>query len=231
MLFAFFILLLVAVAVQAMPPISVVASVRGKKYDIEAETVEEFTKKVEAAANLEADQQSVLFRGKVLSGTDVLSNVGVNKGDVLMVVKGKRQRPKPELDMDTPGADADFASMTDEQYRKFADENPDVMAKAQEQMDNMLDSNAIDELLESEEKLEEARQNVLANLDEYDKMMPGFKEQASAIAGDPAKWREAMMQAKEQVDMLRKRRDDSRSGRGSTAPFPPASGVDDVADE
>jgi uncharacterized ubiquitin-like protein YukD len=225
---AFFVVavLLVAVAVQAMPSVSVVASVRGKKYDIEAETVEEFTKKVESAANLEANQQSVLFRGKVLTGSDSLSDVGVSKGDVLMVVKGKRQRPKPEMDMDNvPTGDDPFGQMTEEQYKKFASENPDVMARAQEQVDQMLDSNAMDELLESDEKLEEARQNVLANLDQYDKMMPGFKEQASSIASDPAKWREAMQQAKNQVDMLRKRRDDARAGRMSQAP-----GVDDVPD-
>lgn len=50
--------------VVAMPSIPVVASVRGKKYDVEAETVQEFIEKVEALAGVDG-QQSVLFRGKV----------------------------------------------------------------------------------------------------------------------------------------------------------------------
>ena len=74
--------------------VNVIASVRGKRYEIEAETVEEFTAKVESVVNLEAGQQSVLFRGKVLTPSDVLADVGVSPGDVLMVVKGKRARPK-----------------------------------------------------------------------------------------------------------------------------------------
>ena len=84
--------LVTVTCVAAMPPVGVVASVRGKKYDIEAETVEEFTAKVEEAAGLEPGQQSVLFRGKVLSADDDLSEIGVSDGDVLNVVKGRKQR-------------------------------------------------------------------------------------------------------------------------------------------
>jgi len=52
---------------QAGGGIPVIASVRGKKYDITAETVEEFTNLVESVVpGLEAGQQSVLFRGKVV---------------------------------------------------------------------------------------------------------------------------------------------------------------------
>ena len=38
--------------------------------------VEEVTSAVESAAGLEASEQSVLFRGKVLSPSDILSEVG-----------------------------------------------------------------------------------------------------------------------------------------------------------
>ena len=60
-------------------PVTVVANVRGKKYTIEAETVEEFTEKAESAAELEAGQQSVLFRGKVLSPSDRLEDIGIQE--------------------------------------------------------------------------------------------------------------------------------------------------------
>ena len=60
-------------------PITVVANVRGKKYTIEAETVEEFTEKAESMAELEVGQQSVLFRGKVLSPTDRFEDIGIQE--------------------------------------------------------------------------------------------------------------------------------------------------------
>ena len=59
--------------------VSVVANVRGKKYSIVAETVEEFTEKAEQMAELEVGQQSVLFRGKVLNPSDRLEDIGVQE--------------------------------------------------------------------------------------------------------------------------------------------------------
>jgi len=92
--------LLAAVAV-AMPTVDVVANVRGKKFDISAETVEEFSQQVESVAGLEAGQQSVLFRGKVLDPADKLEELGVANGDILNVLKGRKARaPKPAMDMD-----------------------------------------------------------------------------------------------------------------------------------
>jgi hypothetical protein len=67
-------------------PISVVANVRGKKFTIEAETVEEFTEKAESMAELEAGQQSVLFRGKVLSPTDRLEDLGIQENGEMRCV-------------------------------------------------------------------------------------------------------------------------------------------------
>lgn len=108
----FIVLTILAVALQlayGRPPISVVANVRGKKYEITAETVEEFSEQVESLAGLGADQQSVLFRGKVLNSDDKLEELGVESGDVLNVLKGRKPRaPKPTAELD---ADAD--SMVD----------------------------------------------------------------------------------------------------------------------
>lgn len=49
-------------------------------------------------------------------------------------------------------------------------------------------------------------------------MMPGFKEQAREIASSPEKWREAMMQAKNQISNLRKQRDSMRAMQGGGGP-------------
>ena len=65
--------------------IPVTASVRGKKYSVDASTVEEFTEKVESLAGLEVGQNSVLFRGKVyhidnkqyLSSTIIINQQGI----------------------------------------------------------------------------------------------------------------------------------------------------------
>ena len=46
--------------------------------------------------------------------------------------------------------------------------------------------------------------------------MPGFKEQAKEIASSPERWREAMLQAKEQITTLKKQRDSMRAAAGQT---------------
>ena len=176
----------------AVPPVQVVASVRGKKFDIEAETVEEFTSKVEEAAGLEPGQQSVLFRGKVLSADDDLSNIGVGEGDVLNVVKGRKQRSvltPDEVDeslMGTGSMAADPApssggggggmmgmggmggmgGMPSEADLKKLAENPEQMKEAMAAMDQLLDNDYFDEYFADEDKLENARQQMLGNLDQ-----------------------------------------------------------------
>ena len=211
----------------AMPPVDVVASVRGKKYDVSAETVEEFTQKVEGlVAGLEAGQSSVLFRGKVLSLAENLEEVGVTTGDILMVVKGRKQRSskadfEAEDDMVTsmgdvsgaPGGGSLDEAMNSEAYKKaMANASPEEMQKAMKAMDNLLDSEFVDEYFADDERLENARQQMLTNADQYENMMPGFKEQALAIASDPVKWREAMLQAKDQITKLKAQRDAMRAG-------------------
>ena len=84
--FSWSLLLLVVVCVClqkaiCMPPMNVVASVRGKKIDIEAETVAEVSQEVEEKCGLGASEQSVLFRGKVLSPEEKLEDIGVAPGN------------------------------------------------------------------------------------------------------------------------------------------------------
>jgi len=224
------VLAVLLIVCDAMPPVSVVASVRGKKYDVVAETVDEFTTKVEEVAGLEPGQQSVLFRGKVLKASDRLDELGVSAGDVLNVVKGRKTRPT----MGTGGGDviggaisgeskpvgiggsgmpslADLQSMSSEAMK-----NPEEMQKAMQAMDQLLDSDFVDEYFSDDDKLEKARIDMLAKLDQYDQMMPGFKAQAQEIASDPKKWKEAMGQAKQQIVNMKAQRDAARSGKGNT---------------
>lgn len=226
MVFAWLLLLTVcALVANAMPPLQVVASVRGKKYDVTAETVEEFTTKVEAVAGLEAGQQSVLFRGKVLKAGDRLDDLGVSQGDVLNVVKGRKARPVEAEAMmggdlvggaaggGMPPSLADLQGMSGDALKQ----NPEEMQKAMQAMDQLLDSDFVDEYFSDDDKLEKARLEMLNKLDEYEKMMPGFKAQAQDIASDPKKWRDAMQQAKEQIVSMKAQRDALRTKSGGAA--------------
>lgn len=187
--------------------ISVVGLVRGRRYEVSAETVEEFTKQVETLAGLEAGQQSVLFRGKVLSSSDKLEDAGVSSGDVLNVLKGRKPVGKPTSDEDSSSVIKEDVTGEDAYSEVMKNANPEEMKNAMKAMDNLLDSDFLDEYFGDEEKLEKARQQMLANVDKYDQMMPGFKEQAREIASDPEKWRQAMLNAKEQILKLKKQRD------------------------
>lgn len=171
--------------------VSVTASVRGKKYEVEAETVGEFVIKVSEVANLDPEQQSVLFKGKVLSSTDVLSEVGVQTSDVLMVVKGKRARTKQDIESESQvSAGMSMSGDSEGAFNpnKMMPQSPADMEKAMKQMDTLLDSNFMDEYFKDDETLEKARQQMLENLDQYEKMMPGFKAQAQEIVSSPEKW-------------------------------------------
>ena len=77
--------------------ISVVANVKGKKFDIKAETVDEVIKQVEVLANLESGQSNLLFRGKPLNSSESLIDKGINNGDVVNIVK----KPIKEDKIDT----------------------------------------------------------------------------------------------------------------------------------
>ena len=103
--------------------------------------------------------------------------------------------------------------------------SPEEMQKAMKAMDNLLDSDFVDEYFSDEERLETARQQMLSNIDQYENMMPGFKDQALAIASDPIKWKEAMMQAKDQITKLKQQRDAVRKNQ------PPSTIADSPDDE
>ena len=145
---------------------------------------------------------------------------------MLNVVKGKRQRMKPISDfdiaemeggVDSPGRAAageggsPFAGMggMDQESMRKAMENmkPEDIQKAMQQIDQLLDNNFVEEYFSDEDRLEKARIEMLNNLDEYEKQMPGFKAQTEPIVSDPEKWKNAMMEARDQINNLRAQRD------------------------
>lgn len=245
-LFALLVLSIVTL-VYGNGSISVTASVRGKKYSVDASTVEEFTEKVETLAGLEAGQNSVLFRGKVLNPEDKLEEIGVAAGDVLMVVKGKKRVPsKVDNVMGTstsltgePSSSSPTTTSKGLSGMGFPgmgnigdipgmeNVSPEDLKKTMAAMDNLLDSNYLDEYFSNDEQLEKSRQQILSNLDQYESMMPGFKDQMKDIVTDPEKWKEAMTQARSQLTKLKSQRDEMRKQTNQ----PSNESVDDVDEE
>jgi len=73
--------------------------------------------------------------------------------------------------------------MSQEEYQEaLKNANPDDVKNAMNAMDNMLDSNVFEEYLSDDDKLEKARQQMLANMDHYATMMPGFKVKTACIS-------------------------------------------------
>lgn len=237
MFYSIILALILATSVVSMPPIMITANVRGKRYEVEAESVEEVCKAVESQAGLEAGQYSVLYRGKVLSPADVLEKIGVSAGDTLNIVKGRRNpsastRPVDDVEVDGESQEASDASegvpsglAGMDQYKKALEGlDPAQVQQAMKTMDEMLNSDVLNEYFNDDAKLEGLRQQMLQNIDQYEQMMPGFREQAEEIASDPEKWKEAMNRAREQIMLLKKQRDGQRNQN------PPSDSVDDSED-
>jgi uncharacterized ubiquitin-like protein YukD len=245
-IYSLLLVLVYLISVQCIAPISVTANVRGKKYEIVAENVEQFTKKVEELTGIESTQQNILFKGKVLSTADKFESLGITKGDVLNVVKGRKPSasvPSPAVAKPVKTPDEVKASLTpnpsntpaatsqssSSSLPATASSNPLDMPnfseedykKAQETMNGLLDSNFIEEFFSDEEKLEKSRVALLQNLDKYETMMPGFKQQAEEIASDPVKWKEAMMSAREQMVKLKEKRNNLKGSGAPSTPSPP----------
>jgi hypothetical protein len=85
--------------------------------------------------------------------------------------------------------------------------DPEKIKQSMQAMERLLDSDVIEQYFGDDEKIEQARLQMLASADEYEKMMPGFKEQAKEVASDPEKWRNAMNAAKQQILQLKQLRD------------------------
>lgn len=233
----FFVLAVVVVLValtHAMPSVPVVANVRGKKYEVKAETVGEFSEKVEELTGISSNQQSVLFRGKVLSSSDRLEDIGINAGEVLNVVKGRRAAVKPapmkassvdSTSVNKPSSDlSDDLDLNKSPEDILKDMDPQQLEEARRKMDAFLESDDFLKQFDDEEALEKQRQDMLANMERYEKMMPGWSQQVSDIISDPEKWKQAMANAKQQLLQLREARRQQQTG--GTTPHPADSVLD-----
>lgn len=235
----FFVLAVVVVVVlvaltHAMPSVPVVANVRGKKYEVKAETVGEFSEKVEELTGISSNQQSVLFRGKVLSSSDRLEDIGINAGEVLNVVKGRRAAVKPapmkassvdSTSVNKPSSDlSDDLDLNKSPEDILKDMDPQQLEEARRKMDAFLESDDFLKQFDDEEALEKQRQDMLANMERYEKMMPGWSQQVSDIISDPEKWKQAMANAKQQLLQLREARRQQQTG--GTTPHPADSALD-----
>jgi Ubiquitin family len=71
-----------------------VVTLRGKKYNLSGSSVADLQEQLAEQAGIAKDQQSVLFKSKLLSADDDLAAAGVSEGDTINVVPTKR--PKSE---------------------------------------------------------------------------------------------------------------------------------------
>lgn len=201
--------------------ISVVANVRGKKFDLKADTVGDFIAQVEKLAGLTPGQQSVLFRGKLLGSNENLSEAGVSNGDVLNVLKGRQTKlPHKPSAFKAPSASQPSSSSGSKMggFPSFPGAgvpSPEQMKETMSRMEEMLDSGVLDQLLNDPEQLEKSRVHLRDNMDQLDKMIPGFREQTEDLISSPEKWREAMMKTKAQFEKIREMKKNGGIGGGS----------------
>lgn len=193
------VVLAILMSVHCSIPISVTVSVRGKKFNVKASTVKDVMEQVESLAGLEPDSQHVLFRGKILSGDNDLSDAGVSSGDVLNVVKRKISTSPSES---TVQSNVQSNAQTNFQSRSQSDPNPsgsglDNDPMSFKSLDFLNSKEFLESFYASDEKIEEARQHMLSNLQTYEKSIPGFSDMAKDIIYDKEKWRESMLRTRE----------------------------------
>ncbi|EWM21355.1 conserved unknown protein [Nannochloropsis gaditana] len=75
-------------------PVNVVVTLRGKKYDLSAESVQDIQAQMEGKSGLKPGQQAILFKGKQLGASESLSAAGVVEGDTLNIVPTKGDVPR-----------------------------------------------------------------------------------------------------------------------------------------
>ncbi len=210
MLFLFATLFVLFGVVMSSPSLNIVANVRGKRFEVAGETVHDISKQVETLTGIKVSEQNIMYKGKILGFSDKLHEVGLCSGEVVNVVKGKKVRnnTKDSLPASSPIENEKLRSSFDSEGFNA---DPEKLKEAMAAMDSLLDSNAIEEYFSDDDRIEEARQQMLANMEQYETMMPGFKEQASEIASDPIKWKEAMNNAKLQLLKMKEQRDAMRT--------------------
>jgi hypothetical protein len=193
--------------------ISVIASVRGTSFNVKSDSVLNLISVLKQQNPFLNDgEYSVLFKGKVLKYNDILSDIGVNEGDVLTVLKGRKLETLKSSSLKTPQKKLKvdhWSALVEENYSDISKNsmktfNLDQLSQAVKSMESVEVSNYLDEYFSDDSKLELARLQLLGNLDKYEEMIPGFKEQTQDIVMDAVKWKQALSAAREQIMSLKK---------------------------
>ncbi|CAM9826671.1 unnamed protein product [Chrysoparadoxa australica] len=167
---------------------------------------------MEDQAGLAKDQQSVLFKGKLLSADDDLAEAGISEGDTVNIVPSKKPRAAGAGESGPmPSSLRCKAAVTAEEGASDPfglgglggpggmpgmEGMPDMTPENyQKMMNDMMNSPMMDEFLSDPEKIEESRQAILENpqLRQAMEQLPGFSD----MIDDADKWRESMMMAKD----------------------------------
>jgi hypothetical protein len=136
---------------------------------MEGETVEDISKNVEQTAGLNISDQTVLFRGKILKQNDKLSDLGINAGDTLNIIRGnlKKENSISKSDEDVkdrlrtdmnrkvdsnhkkppiPNSPFGQSFMNPDQIKDAMNTmNPNSIKDAMKAMDELMDSDFLDE--------------------------------------------------------------------------------------
>eukprot|EP00639_Heterosigma_akashiwo_P026804 CAMPEP_0194694052 /NCGR_PEP_ID=MMETSP0295-20121207/20990_1 /TAXON_ID=39354 /ORGANISM="Heterosigma akashiwo, Strain CCMP2393" /LENGTH=226 /DNA_ID=CAMNT_0039585237 /DNA_START=27 /DNA_END=707 /DNA_ORIENTATION=+ len=206
-------LVALALILSVATAVNVVATLRGTKYTVDATTVADVSAQIEAQASLAADQQAVLFKGKILDPEDDLAAAGVQDGDALNIVPNRRPkaaRPAGEA-LPEAGAEAtDAMAGCPGGVPSFEDMG--IKEEEYEAMlDQMYDSDMFSQLFGDPEKLEETRQALISNpmMKQMFGSMPGFEE----ILNDPDAFREAMTTAQQEMKAQAEARKAARAAK------------------
>jgi len=212
-------LVALALILSVATAVNVVATLRGTKYTVDATTVADVSAQIEAQASLAADQQAVLFKGKILDPEDDLAAAGVQDGDALNIVPNRRPkaaRPAgealPEAGAEATDAMAGLGGMGGGPGGVPSFEDMGIKEEEYEAMlDQMYDSDMFSQLFGDPEKLEETRQALISNpmMKQMFGSMPGFEE----ILNDPDAFREAMTTAQQEMKAQAEARKAARAAK------------------
>jgi hypothetical protein len=203
-----------ALLVFAGQPIqNVQVTLRGKKYDIsEVTTVKELKERVQKESGEEPSQHSLLFGGKRLKSSDVLSDVGVPEGAQLsMVPASLTKKTDPTKKSAAVAGTPDTKNMMEDYMKQAGIDTSQIdeimksmggmggsgeapsMKESLDMMSDMMKSPMFQQFMNDPEQLEKSRQMILSNPMMKGMMsgMPGMDE----ILNDPMAWKEAMTAA------------------------------------
>jgi len=182
-------------------------------------------------------KMSVRYNGKTLRPHSPLVSVGVKSGDIVdIITKGgisnadvsSMRVGKNMEDMGAGRKQAKNVKINAKPGRSVADIDPADVKRALESMKGtnpsdmmrmLAENEEVERLLSDTKQMEFSRQAMLKNIDQYEKYMPGFKQQALNIASDPVKWKLAMQSLREQIRSLKTEKpsasDPSHKGAGT----------------